>query len=81
MLHLQLELPHEFRSRLAVPFIYVPKYYISWDWSPDPLARWSSLIPSSSRSLKWIVPAGNSVQIWGTLVRTALEKRMVRFLL
>jgi hypothetical protein len=55
----------DLRCRLAVPFVYVPRFYISWDWRPDPLARWSTLIPSSSRLLKWIAPAGNSVRAGG----------------
>ena len=44
--HLQLELTDEFRCRLAVPFIYVPNIHIGWDWDPDALARWSTLISS-----------------------------------
>ena len=42
--YLQLELKRDLRCRLAVPFVYVPRYYISWDWHPDTLARWSTLI-------------------------------------
>ena len=53
MRHLQLELPHDIRCRLAVPSVYVSRYYISWDWRPDAVARWNTLIPISSRSLKW----------------------------
>ena len=55
----------DLRCRLAVPFVYVPRFYISWHWHPDPLARCSTLIPSSSRLLKWIAPAGNSVRAVG----------------
>ena len=40
-MHLQLERPHEFRCRLAVPFVYVPRYHISWHRDPDALARWN----------------------------------------
>ena len=42
--YLQLELPHDLRCRLAVPFVYVPRFYISWHWDPDALARWYTLI-------------------------------------
>jgi len=46
-LHLQLELLHDHRCRLAVPFVYVPRFYISWHWDPDALARWYTLMPTS----------------------------------
>ena len=45
-LHLQLELLHDHRCRLAVPFVYVPRFYISWHWDPDALARWYTLMPT-----------------------------------
>ena len=45
-LHLQLELPHDLRCRLAVPFVYVPRFHISWHWDPDALARWYTLMPT-----------------------------------
>ena len=44
--HLQLELPHDLRCRLAVPFVYVPRFHISWHWDPDALARWYTLMPT-----------------------------------
>jgi len=43
-LHLQLELPHDLRCRLAVPFVYVSWYHISWHWDPDALARWYTVM-------------------------------------
>ena len=45
-LHLQLERPHEFDPRLAVPFVYVSRFYISGHWDPDALARWNTMIPT-----------------------------------
>ena len=42
--HLQLELPHDLRCRLAVPSVYVPNIHISWHRDPDALARWSTVI-------------------------------------
>ncbi len=39
--HLQLELPHDLRCRLAVPSVYVSRFHISWHWDPDALARWN----------------------------------------
>ncbi len=45
--YLQLELPYEFRCRLAVPFVYVSWFHISWHWDPDALARWYTLMPTS----------------------------------
>ena len=44
--YLQLELPHEFRCRLPVPFVYVSWFHISWHWDPDALARWNTVIPT-----------------------------------
>ena len=44
--HLQLELPHDLRCRLPVPFVYVPNIHISWHWDPDALARWYTLMPT-----------------------------------
>ena len=46
--YLQLALPHEFRGRLPVPFVYVSWFHISWHWDPDALARWS-IVMSTSR--------------------------------
>jgi hypothetical protein len=43
--YLQLERPHEFSPRLAVPFVYVPNIHISGHWDPDALARWNTMIP------------------------------------
>lgn len=42
--HLQLELPHDLRCRLAVPFVYVSRFHISWHWDPDALARWYTMM-------------------------------------
>ena len=44
--YLQLELPHDVRCRLAVPFIYVSRFHISGHWDPDALARWYTMIPT-----------------------------------
>jgi hypothetical protein len=44
--HLQLELPHDLRCRLAVPSVYVSRFHISWHWDPDALARWNTVIPT-----------------------------------
>ena len=44
--HLQLELPHDLRCRLAVPSVYVPNIHISWHRDPDALARWNTVIPT-----------------------------------
>ena len=44
--HLQLELPHDLRCRLAVPSVYVPNIHISWHRDPDALARWDTVIPT-----------------------------------
>ena len=79
--HLQLERPHDLRCRLAVPSVYVSRYYISWDWSPDALARWYTLmcylvsfskVSSLRRSFYWST---------GLALETAVEKQMVGFLL
>ena len=45
-MHLQLELPHDFTCRLAVPSVYVPRFHISWHWDPDALARGHTMIPT-----------------------------------
>ncbi len=42
--HLQLELPHEFDPRLAVPSVYVSRFHISGHWDPDALARWNTMM-------------------------------------
>ena len=55
----------DLRCRLHVSSLPVSWFYISWHWPPYPLASWSTLIPSSSRLLKWIAPAGNSVRAGG----------------
>ena len=71
ILHLQLELKRDLRCRLAVPFVYVPRYYISWHWDPDALARWYTLMsylvsflrvapPQQKLLLKDRTGAGNS---------------------
>jgi len=44
--YLQLELPHDLRCRLPVPFVYVPRFHISGHWDPDALARWYTLMPT-----------------------------------
>ena len=44
--YLQLELKRDLRCRLAVPSVYVSRFHISWDWDPDALARWYTLIPT-----------------------------------
>jgi len=66
-LHLQLELPHDLRCRLPVPFVYVPKFYISWHWDPDALACWYSLMHHmSSRLESWTLLSRDyyGVQDW-----------------
>jgi len=42
--HLQLELPHDLRCRLALSSVYVSWFYISGHWDPDALARWSAVM-------------------------------------
>jgi hypothetical protein len=42
--HLQLELKRDLRCRLAVPFVYVSRFHISWYWDPDALARWHTMM-------------------------------------
>jgi len=37
---------------LAVPFVYVSWYHISWHWDPDALARWYSLMHHMSSRLE-----------------------------
>ena len=27
-----------------MPFVYVPRFHISWHWDPDALARWSTMM-------------------------------------
>jgi hypothetical protein len=50
---------------LAVSSVYVSWPNLSWDWRPDAFARWDPLIPVSSRLLKWIAPAPDSVRAGG----------------
>ena len=45
-LHLQLELLHDHRCRLAVPSLHVPRTHLSGHWDPDALARWYTLMPT-----------------------------------
>lgn len=42
--YLQLELPHDLRCRLPLPFVYVSRFHISGNWDPDALARWNTMI-------------------------------------
>ena len=56
-MHLQLELRFDYRCRLAVPFIYVPRFHISGHWDPDALARWNTMIPTCRLVQKGEPPA------------------------
>jgi len=67
--HLQLELPHDLRCRLAVPFVYVSRFHISWHWDPDALARWYTLMPTcrlvsrtGSRQRKLLMSTGLALE-------------------
>jgi len=55
--HLQLELPHDLRCRLAVPSVYVPNIHISWHRDPDALARWNTVIPTCRLVSRGELPA------------------------
>ncbi len=55
--YLQLELPHDIRCRLAVPFVYVSRFHISGHWDPDALARWYTLMPTSRLVSRGELPA------------------------
>ena len=59
------------RCRLAVPSLHVPRFYISWHWDPDALARWYTLMPTCRLVSKAARPC-----VEGTAgYRTALEAR------
>ena len=36
----------DYRCRLAVPSLHVPRTNLSWHWDPDALARWYTLMPT-----------------------------------
>ena len=72
--HLQLELPHDLRCRLPVPFVYVPNIHISWHWDPDALARWYTLMSTS----RLVSRAGSRQRELLMECRTGAGKLMVK---
>ena len=36
----------DYRCRLAVPSLHVPRAHLSGHWDPDALARWYTLMPT-----------------------------------
>ena len=62
--HLQLELKRDLRCRLAVPFVYVSRFHISWHWDPDALARWHTMMSYLVSFLELHKPAQRS--LWST---------------
>ena len=76
--HLQLELPHDLRCRLAVPFVYVPRFHISWHWDPDALARWYTLMPTSRLVSKGELPAQKPLLVTGLALGTGRGKARSR---
>lgn len=75
--HLQLELKLDLRCRLAVPFVYVSRFHISWYWDPDALARWYTVIPTCRLVSKAGRPCAEAnAKHLGALV-TAVESQVV----
>ena len=46
MVQQQKLLKRDFRCRLAVPSLHVPRSHLSGHWDPDALARWYILMPT-----------------------------------
>jgi hypothetical protein len=77
----QLELKRDLRCRLAVPFVYVPRFHISGHWDPDALARWHTMMSYLVSFLKLDVPAQKVLLEYRTALVTAVESQVVWFLL
>ena len=50
----------EFSSRLVNAFVPDANLHIGWHWDPAALARWTSMMPSSSRLVQELVHAARS---------------------
>ena len=75
--YLQLELKRDLRCRLAVPFVYVSRFHISWHWDPDALARWHTMMSYLVSFLELHPPAQKVLLEYRTALVTAVESQVV----
>ena len=74
MVQQQKLLKRDFRCRLAVPSLHVPRSHLSGHWDPDALARWYSMMSYLASFLELHLPAQKVLLEY----RTGAGKLMVK---